>query len=90
MESDLSATQLGKVMDNLSYSLADEVKIQQLISDTFVRKSPATLYKRARALWKYFEWMQGGYSQSLATLESRTVLGPQLSLSLKLCTFSPV
>ena len=35
VESDLSATQLGKMMHNLSYSLADELKIQQLISDTF-------------------------------------------------------
>lgn len=71
VESDLSATQLGKMMHNLSYSLADELKIQQLISDTFARKSPATLYKRARALWKYFEWMQGGYSQSLHLSEDR-------------------
>jgi len=71
VESDLPATKLGKMMYNMSYSLADEVKIQQLISDTFVRKSPATLYKRARGLWKYFAWMQGGYSQSLHVTEDR-------------------
>ena len=71
VESDLSATQLGKMMHTLSYQLADEGKIQQLISDTFVRKSPATLYKRTRALWKYFEWMKGAYSQSLHLSEDR-------------------
>ena len=32
---------------------------------TFARKSPATLYKRARSFWKYFEWMKGSYGQSL-------------------------
>ena len=71
VESDLSATQLGKMMHNLSYSLADELKIQQLVSDRFARKSPATLYKRARSLWRYFEWMKGGYSQSLHLTEDR-------------------
>ena len=71
LESDLSATQLGKLMHNMSYSLADEGKLQQLISDTLARKSPATLYKRARALWKYFEWMKGSYSQSLHLTEDR-------------------
>ena len=71
LESDLSATQIGKLMHNMSHDLADEPKIQQLISDTFARKSPATLYKRARALWKYFEWMKGHYSQSRHLTEDR-------------------
>ena len=71
LASDLSATQLGKLMHNMSYSLADEGKLQQLISDTFARKSLATLYRRARALWKYFEWMKGNYSQSLHLTEDR-------------------
>ena len=71
LESDLSATQIGKLMRNMSFDLADESKIQQLIVDTFARKSPATLYKRARSLWKYFEWMKGLYGQSLHLTEDR-------------------
>ena len=71
LESDLSATQVGKLMRNMSYDLSDEKHIQQLISDTFARKSPARLYKRTRALWKYFEWMKGFYDQSLRLSEER-------------------
>lgn len=65
IESDLSATQLGKMLHDMAFDLANESSIQQLLQDTFARKSPATLYKRARSFWKYFEWMKGSYGQSL-------------------------
>ena len=63
IESDLSATQLGKMMHDMAYELANESNIRRLLQDTFARKSPATLYKRARSFWEYFEWMKGSYGQ---------------------------
>ena len=71
IESDLSATQLGKMMRDMAFELSNESHIQQLLHDTFARKSPATLYKRARAFWKYFHWMKGSYVQSLHLDEGR-------------------
>ncbi len=67
IESDLSATQLGKMMHDMAFELSNETNIQQLLQDTFARKSLATLYKRARAFWKYFEWMKGSYVQSTSS-----------------------
>ena len=71
VESDLSATQVGKIMHDMAYSLSEEHRIRQLLEDTFAKKSPATLYKRARSFWKYFEWMKGNYSESLHLSEAR-------------------
>ena len=71
LESDFSATRVGKMMHELAYNLSDEHLIQQLLDDTFAKKSPATLYKRARCFWKYFNWMKGFYSESLHLSEDR-------------------
>ena len=45
IESDLSATQVGKIMHDMAYNLSEEHRIRQLLEDTFAKKSPATLYK---------------------------------------------
>ena len=71
IESDLSATQVGKIMHDMAYNLSEEHRIRQLLEDTFAKKSPATLYKRARSCWKYFEWMKGSYSDALHLSEAR-------------------
>ena len=71
IESDLSATQVGKIMHDMAYNLSDEHLIRQLLEDTFAKKSPATLYKRTRSFWKYFEWMKGHCSESLHLSEDR-------------------
>ena len=71
IESDLSATQVGKIMHDMAYNLSEEHRIRQLLEDTFAKKSPATLYKRARSFWKYFEWMKGSYSEALHLSEAR-------------------
>ena len=71
IESDLSATQVGKIMHDMAYNLSEEHRIRQLLEDTFAKKSPATLYKRARSFWKYFEWMKGSYSETLHLSEAR-------------------
>ena len=41
------------------------------MEDTFAKKSPATLYQRARCFWKCFNWMKGFYSESLHLNEDR-------------------
>ena len=71
IESDLPATQLGLTIHDMAHDLSSEVEIRQTLSDLFSKKSPATLYKRARSFWKYFEWMKGSYSQSLHLSEQR-------------------
>ena len=71
IESDLAATQVGEIMHDMAYSLSEEHLSRQLLEDTFAKKSPATLYKRARSFWKYFEWMKGRYSESLHLSEDR-------------------
>ena len=71
IESDLSATQVGKIMHDMAYNLSEEHRTRQLLEDTFAKKSPATLYKRARSFWKYFEWMKGSYSEALHLSEAR-------------------
>ncbi len=65
IESDLAATQIGMMIHGMAFELANEKDIQTLLSDTFAKKSPATLYKRARSFWRYFDWMKGSYSQTL-------------------------
>ena len=69
--SDLSANRVGKMMHDLAYNLSDENLIRQMLEDTFAKKSPATLYKRALCFWKYFNWMKGCYSESLHLSEDR-------------------
>ena len=71
IESDLPATQLGLTIHDMAHDLSSEVEIRRTLSDPFSKKSPATLYKRARSFWKYFEWMKGSYSQSLHLSEQR-------------------
>ena len=71
IESDLSATQLGLTIHEMAHDLSDEDSIRQVLQDVFSKKSPATIYKRARSFWKYFEWMKGNYSQSLHLSEQR-------------------
>ena len=71
IESDLSATQLGLTIHEMAHDLSDEDSIRQVLQDVFSKKSPATIYKRARSFWKYFEWMKGSYSQSLHLSEQR-------------------
>ena len=53
VESDLSATKLGKVLYGLASDLGNEAKIAATLSDTFVTKAPATLCKRTSSLWAY-------------------------------------
>ena len=71
LESDFSATRVGKMMHDMAYNLSDEHLIRQLLEDTFAKKSPSTLYKRSRCFWKYFNWMKGFYSESLHLSEDR-------------------
>ena len=71
LESDLSATQLGLTIHEMASGLSSEDSIRQVLADVFSKKSPATIYKRARSFWKYFEWMKGNYSQSLHLSERR-------------------
>ena len=53
------------------HDLSNEDAIRQVLHDVFSKKSPATIYKRARSFWKYFAWMKGNYSQALHLSEQR-------------------
>ena len=71
IESDLSATQLGLTIHEMAHDLSNEDAIRQVLHDVFSKKSPATIYKRARSFWKYFERTKGNYSQALHLSEQR-------------------
>ena len=72
IESDLSATKLGKVLYELASDLGNEGKIAATLTDTFAKKAPATLYKRTSSLWAYFKRnSRGDYRATLHVTEAR-------------------
>ena len=72
IESDLSATKLGKILYGLASDLGNEAKIAATLSDTFVSKAPATLYKRTSSLWAYFvKHSSGDYRGTLHLTEAQ-------------------
>ena len=71
IESDLSATQLGGLVHDLAHDLSSESQIQRTLNDTFAKKKPATLYKRTRAYWRFFQWLgKNRYHEGLNLTES--------------------
>ena len=69
--SDFSATQIGAVLHSMSSDLNKEGDIRRSLADVFAAKSPATLYKRTRSFWRFFQWKaKGNYSEGLRMSES--------------------
>ena len=72
IESDLSATKLGKVLYELASDLGNEGKIAATLTDTFAKKASTTLYKRTSSLWAYFtKNSRGDYRATLHLTEAR-------------------
>ena len=72
LESDLSVTRLGKVIYELAEDLNNEDLIRQTLHDSFAGKAAATLYKRANALWRYFQQEgSGNYRAALHLTEDK-------------------
>ena len=71
IESDLAATQLGGLIHDLAHDLCNEDAIQRTLQDTFAKKRPATLYKRTRSYWRFFQWLgRARYHEGLHLTES--------------------
>lgn len=72
VEENCMATKLGTELHNLVVEGADEISIQEVITDTFRDKAPSTLMKRGRSLLAYMKFVRIHYGvPGLPVLEPR-------------------